>query len=96
MYARVTKYRMKPEAMNDSIALLEQLKPEIMALPGMIQFINVANEDGNGYVVALVESKEVSDANKDRVAQIWARFTDFLADFPEPAGYNVLMCETAG
>lgn len=96
MYARVTKYRMKPEAMNDSIALLEQLRPEIMALPGMIHFINVANDDGNGYVISLVESKEISDANQDRVAQIWARFSDYLAAPPEPAGYDVLMSEARG
>ena len=93
MYARVTKYRMKPEAMNDSIALLQELKPQIMALPGMIHFINVANEDGNGYVIVLVESKEISDANKDSVAQIWARFGDLLAAPPEPVGYDVLMSE---
>ena len=96
MYARVTKYRMKPETMNDSIALLQELKPQIMALPGMIQFINVANDDGNGYVISLVESREISDANQDRVAQIWARFADYLAAPPEPAGYDVLMSEVTG
>lgn len=96
MYARVTKYRMKPEAMDDSIALLQELKPQIMALPGMIQFINVANDEGNGYVISLVESKEISDANQARVAQIWSRFADHLAAPPEPAGYDVLMSEAKG
>jgi hypothetical protein len=96
MFARVTKYRMKPESMDDSIALLNELKPQIMALPGMIQFINVANDDGNGYVISIVESKEISDANQEKVAAIWSRFGDYLAAAPEPAGYNVLMNETGG
>lgn len=96
MFARITKYRMKPESIDAAMALLDQVKPQIMAIPGLIQFVNVMNDDGNGYVVSVVESKEVSDANQDKVQALWSRFADHLAEPPQAEGYKVLMSETNG
>ncbi|WP_338551068.1 hypothetical protein [Roseovarius phycicola] len=90
MYARITHYQMKPDMVQDAIARLEQMKPAIMGLPGMRQFINTINADGSGCVVALVESREVSDANEEAVAQLWAQFADHLAAPPEPSGFDVI------
>ena len=96
MYARITKYRMKPESLNDATALVEELMPEIKALPGVLQFINVCNDDGNGYIVSIVDSQANSDANQERVRAIWSRFADYLAEMPTPEGYNVLFNERNG
>ena len=87
---------MKPECVDAATALVEKLKPEIMALPGLQQFIDVCNEDGNGYVVSLVDSKENSDANQAQVQAIWASFADYLAEMPTPEGYDVLFNERNG
>jgi hypothetical protein len=35
MFARVTKYRMKPECIEAAKAKLHELKPQIMGMPGM-------------------------------------------------------------
>ena len=96
MYARITRYRMKPESVDAATALLETLKPQIMSLPGMKNFINVMNADGAGYVVSVVESEAVSTANQDKVQALWAQFADYLAEAPVPEGYNVLMNESNG
>lgn len=96
MFARVSKYRMKKESVEAARALLDQLKPQIMALPGMKSFTNVMNDDGNGYVVAVVESEEISIANQDKVAALWAKFADHLAEPPTTEGFKVLMSETNG
>lgn len=96
MYARITRYRMKPESVDAATALLETLKPQIMSLPGMRHFINVMNADGAGYVVSVVESEAVSNANQDKVQALWAQFADHLAESPVPEGYNVLMNESNG
>ena len=94
MFARITKYRMKPEMIDDAKAKLDELRPRIMSLPGLITFINVLNDDGNGYVVSVVESEEISNANQEQVAAIWGLFADHLAEPPSPEGYNVIMCES--
>lgn len=90
MYARITPYRMKTDKVEDAAALLQQVKDEVMALPGVRTFVNVGNEDGSGYAIAIVESKEISDANADKVRAIWAKFADYLAEMPTPEGYDVL------
>lgn len=94
MFARVTKYRMKPESIGEATALLYELKPKIMALPGLMNFINVMNDDGNGYIVSVVESEELANASQEQVAALWAMFGDYLAEPPSPNGFNVLMNET--
>jgi quinol monooxygenase YgiN len=96
MFARVTKYRMKPECLDDATALTEKLMPKIKALPGLLQFINVCNDDGNGYIVSIVDNQENSNANQEHVQAIWAEFADYLAEAPTPEGYNVLFNERNG
>lgn len=90
MFARITSYKMKAGTKGAATALLNDLKSEIMSLPGMKRFINVMNEDGSGYVVALVESREVSEANADRVTAIWGNFADHLEAVPTPQGFDVI------
>ena len=70
--------------------MVESVKSQVMALPGMIEFINaVDNETGKGYVVSVVESREISDANADKVMAIWGMFADFLVAPPVPEGFDV-------
>ena len=89
MFMRVTHYRMKPSAITAAKAMLEQMKEQIMSMPGMIRFTNSLNDDGTGCVVALVESKEASEANASRVAEAWSAFADHLDGAPEPHGFEV-------
>lgn len=96
MFARISKYRMKAESIDAAKAKLEEIKPQIMSLPGLKTFVNVMNDDGTGYVLSVVESEEISIANQDKVQAIWSLFADHLAEPPATDGYNVLMCETNG
>jgi hypothetical protein len=59
-------------------------------MPGMHHFFNAVNEDGSGYVVSVVESEAVSNANADEVAKIWSNFADFLEGPPKTEGYDVI------
>lgn len=90
MFARVTPYQLKPGARDAAIATMEEMKADILALPGVKRFINVLAEDGSGYVVSLVESREVSDANAERVRALWGRMGPHLAEMPVPGGGDVV------
>jgi hypothetical protein len=81
---------MKKGARETAVARMNELKDAIMAMPGMLHFINVMNHDGTGYVVALIESKEISDANQGRTMEMWGRFSDLLEATPDPQGYDVM------
>lgn len=90
MFARITHYKMKPDSIDTAMALLEQLKPQIMAMPGMLRFINAHDDTGAGYVVSVVESEEVSNANQESVQAMWANFADYLEGPPTPQGFGVI------
>jgi hypothetical protein len=90
MYARITPFKMKPGSTDAATQLMNSLRSDIMGLPGMKHFINVMNEDGSGYVVSLIESKEISDGNAERVRQIWGNFAEHLEAMPTPEGYDVI------
>lgn len=90
MFARITEYKMKAGSRDQATKLLDDLKPQIMGMNGMHSFVNVMNDDGSGYVVAVVESKETSDANADKVAALWSNFSEMLERPPEPAGFDVI------
>jgi hypothetical protein len=88
MYARVTPYKMKPGTKAAATERLGTMKDMIMGMPGMQQFINVMNDDGTGYVIALVESEEASNANAETVKAAWGQMAEFLEEMPTPQGYE--------
>jgi hypothetical protein len=91
MYARITPFKMKPGTKAVATERLGTMKDVIMGMPGMQQFINVMNEDGTGYVIAIVESEEASNANAETVKSAWGQMAEFLEVMPTPQGYDVVV-----
>lgn len=89
MFARVTQYKMKSDSMAEATKLAESLRGQIMALPGIKQFLNVGKPDGSGYVISLSESEAVANANAAKVAEIWGAFGKYLEAPPKAEGYDV-------
>lgn len=90
MYARVTHYKMKSGSREAATALLDSMREEIMAMPGMVRFINVMNDDGAGHVVALTTNQTLTEEAAARVQQLWARFGEFLETAPERGDYHLI------
>ncbi|MDV7142501.1 hypothetical protein R3X27_07375 [Tropicimonas sp. TH_r6] len=90
MFARVTHYKMKPGSRAAATEIMHGLQADILALPGMVRFINVMNDDGSGHVVALstVETMDAETANK--VTKLWGAFADHLEGPPERGSYHVI------
>lgn len=90
MFSRITPYQLKPGARDAAIATMNDMKADIMALPGLTHFMNVLDEDGHGYVISVVDSKETSDANADKVKALWGRMAEHLAAMPNPTGGDIV------
>ncbi|WP_323766457.1 hypothetical protein [Marinovum sp.] len=90
MYARITPYKMKPGTREAAEAKIEEVKDQILDLPGMQRFLCVMNDDGSGYIVSTVSDKATSEGNADKVKAIWANFSEFLEEMPAPQGYDVV------
>jgi quinol monooxygenase YgiN len=91
MYARITTFRMNTEKSDDALALTEELRPEIMAIPGIKYWFDLGNEDGNTAVIAIYESEEAAEAAKGTAGALFARFADYMETEPQPQGYEVLL-----
>lgn len=89
MFARVTHYKMKADSAGEATAIMNSIKSKIMALPGIRQFINVADKDGRGYVVSLYESQGLAESGMAQVGEIWANFGKHLEGPPKLEGYEV-------
>lgn len=90
MFARVTPYRLKPGARDAAIAQMEKMRTDILALPGLKRFMNVLGEDGSGFIISLVASKEISDDNMEKVRALWGQMGPHLAEPPTPQGGEVV------
>ncbi len=91
MYARITTYHCKAEKLNDAIALVEKLKPEILRIPGLKHMFSTGNKDGNCALIAIYESSEAAEAATDTVRAFFARFEEYIDSEPQPLGYEVLI-----
>ncbi|MFU1477423.1 hypothetical protein ACM25N_06830 [Roseovarius sp. C7] len=91
MYARVTPYQMKPGSRAAATKKLESLKERILGMEGMHSFTNVMNDEEAGYIVALVESRELSEANAETVKGLWGEFAEYLVAPPKAQGYDVIV-----
>lgn len=90
MYARITPYKMKPGSKDTATKILNTLKSQIMALPGIHQFINVMDENGSGYVVSLTDVKTASAETNEKIKKIWSGFAEHLEASPTASTYDLI------
>jgi hypothetical protein len=87
---RITRFRMRPDAIEAARALVGEIEAEIMAQPGLRRCIVAMNEDGRGYVMALTDERGGLPESVDQVRMLWHRFHDHLDAVPEPEIYDVV------
>ena len=90
MFVRITEYKMKAGSRDAAMEIMERVKGDILAMPGIHQFVNGMDDDGSGHIVVLSESRETSEANASRVKEIWANFADLLESAPTMVGHDVI------
>ena len=90
MRARVTQYKVRPDAIPAARAEIETMKDEIMALHGIRQFLSVLNDAGDGYVVSLLDAGEAPKEDAERIRALWGRMAPHLEATPAPAEYDVV------
>ena len=91
MYARITTFGTSPDRYDEANALAEELKPEIMALPGIKFWFDAGNNDGEGMVIAIYDSKESAEAAMSAARDLFARFGEFMTSPPEFKEYEVMV-----
>ena len=90
MYARITPFKMKPGSKDAATKLVDGLKSQIMALPGIQQFINVIDNDGAGYVISLTDVETPTPETNEKIKQIWGGFAEHLEAMPQASSYDLI------
>ena len=92
MYARVSTYKMKVEAFDEAQAMIQEIGPQIAALPGLRDFKNVGRgSDGSGVVIAIYDDQAAAEAAAAAAGEIWAQFANHLVSPPEIEGYDMVI-----
>jgi hypothetical protein len=88
MYARVTTFKVDASQLPELTAKIEEMRPRVRALRGMVDAYVTWRADGQGVVVALYESKEAADRAVSRIQAIWGTLAPILSGAPRTDVYD--------
>ena len=89
MYVRITSYKVNQVRIDEALAMAADLKPEIMKIPGILQWFDTGNSDGSRAVIAVYESKDAAESASERALELFGQFAQFMLTAPESVGYEV-------
>ena len=96
MHARVTRYQVKPDQVDEADRLLEQIRPDVMKIPGLREYLSLRSEDGTKRIaITVYESQQHAQNAIPRALKLWSRLTEVMAITPESGAYTVVTREVA-
>jgi heme-degrading monooxygenase HmoA len=93
MYARVTRVGIKPDKVEEVLrSVTDEMRIDIQNNAGFKgHYLLGIRETGDSMVITMWDSQEAEEASRQKVAQRFVAFKDFLAGPPEPPiTYEVL------
>lgn len=91
MHARITRFELKADRLVEANAVIEQIRPQILQIPGLKEYISFRSYDGTkGTTITIYESKAHAEASMQKALQIWLKLAEFLAATPESEGYELV------
>ena len=92
MHARVTRYEVREDQVEEADRITEQVRCEVMQIPGLREYLSLRSDDGTKRIaITVYESEQHAEAAIPRALRIWARLAPVLAATPESGAYAVTM-----
>ena len=88
MYARVTRFTVVPERLAELPLKMEEMRPRLKSLPGMVDAYVAWRADGEGVVVALYADKQAADRVVSRIQAIWGTLAGLVSGPPRTDVYE--------
>ena len=83
MYVRITSYKVNQERIDEALAVAADLKPEIMNIPGMLQWFDTGNSDRSRAEIAVYENNDAAESASERALELFGQFAQFIPSAPE-------------
>ena len=90
MFARVSRFKLRPGAREDATRMMEGMEEKIMALRGMVSFTAMVNSDREGLITVVAESELVWTTNAAQTAHLWSNFAQYLEAIPTHTNYDTV------
>jgi len=88
MFARLTTAKCDPDRLEEMVAMIEEIRPRVRAIPGIIDVYSVWRGDGHCLVTSIYESQGAAEAALEQVQQVWASMAHLLVVPPKPQSYE--------
>jgi hypothetical protein len=93
MYARLTTFRVKPDRLEDMRRWREENQAEILAQPGLRQWIGLTSDDGEVTVVAIFDDEQTARETMQYVRGLWSQMAPMIEGEPTARFLEVLAAE---
>ncbi len=96
MFARISRFKVKPGQLNDLIAYRNSREPELKKLKGLRHIIGLASEDDEYLVIALYESQAHAEdeTTLTSVGDFWFKMSALTEGRPDVRKYDVSHFQT--
>ena len=91
MYARVTTFQCDPSRLDELAAIIDEVKPKIEELPGVVDVYGMWRSDGHGMVTGIYRSERAAVAAAPQVLEIWGGLAGFLTATPRTETYDYVV-----
>jgi len=82
MHARITRFKIKPEALSSVVEGLPRIREATSKIAGGVANYAVWNDDGTGAAIAIYESEAFAEAARDQIEAIWTGMAEALLEPP--------------
>lgn len=96
MHARVTRFTVTPEKVEEASRLIEEIRLHVMKFPGVVEVIGLEKAGGTErLVIAIYQSRAHADAAIPRTLRAWHALSRILAATPQSSNYEVVARDVA-
>lgn len=88
MFARVSKFRMRPGLEAQIAPMLEFARSRLASIAGLNCSYTMWDDDGNTITFAIYDSEAAAAAAATKVREIWSGLAPFLEEPPEVTWYT--------
>ena len=88
MFARITTFQCDPSRLDEAVAKLAALRPQIKQLPGIVDVYGAWRDDGHAIVTSIYRTRRAALAAAPKALMLFGGLSEFLNSTPRTDTYD--------